>query len=567
MAWKWSPTSLYFALFCSALLGCRGVIVGPSPSASQAVDGAQVGISVGASGTPAAATGLGIGTVPLRRLTSTEWERTVKDLLRIDTLPGDLLTQDDKGPSGYTEARNVSIVEGRQLMQAAEALAPLAVSNLDALTSCRALERGETACAATFIDEFGARAYRRPVVEAERAELVALYESARSAFGLDHGGALQLVIQAILQSPRFLYRWEEWGTERQAQDGLVELDGYAVASRLSYLLWGTMPDDVLLAAARAGELDSDAGVEAHARRMLLEPYARPTLTSFFSQWLEVDEALRKFKDSVLFPEADEGLRDSMVRESQAFLDHVLFQGDGRLQTLLTSRVSYVDERLATLYGMSGVVGNELRQVELDPARGGILTRAAFLSGHSLAHDTSPVQRGKVIRLRMLCQTVPPPPPDVQGMIKNESSAESTRALYEQHATDPVCAACHRLMDPIGFAFEHYDAIGRFQTMDGNAAVDSSGILVNVDGRDAPFTDAVGLLQILASSEELGRCVSRQLLRWFARRIDSPDDEPAVDSTHAALAASAGDLREMLIGLTQARAFRFRPATTSEQVLP
>ena len=508
------------------------------------------------------------GLMPLRRLTRVEYDNTVRDLLGDTTRPAQNFPGEGEGSAGFASPGLVGSTDVKRLMDAAEALAAVAVADLPALVSCAPEVEGEGTCAQRFIVELGARAYRRPLAEPEQDALLELYDLARADLQQDYAGGLRVVLQAMLQSPQFLYRWELGESAPDRDGALVALNGHEIASRLSYFLWSTMPDEPLFIAAAAGELDTPAQVEAQARRMLADPRARDTLENFTRQWLRLENLPAAFKSPELFPGFDDALKQSMLAETLAFVDHVVRVGDGRVETLLTAPYSFLDERLATLYGVAGVVGPELRgPVELgSDQRVGLLTHASLLTLGANAYEPDPIRRGKLVRERLVaCEKLPPPPNNIPELEPPDLNKPS-RERYEQHSKEEPCRSCHVLTDPIGFGLQHYDAIGQYRLMEGIHPIDASGMVQGLDGADATFEGAQGLAHVLADSEAVRKCVARQLFRFGFARRETLADIPSFDAAYAAYAEADYNLREFIVALTTTRSFRYRMPAEGE-VLP
>ena len=355
------------------------------------------------------------GTSPVRRLTGEEYDNTVRDLLGDATQPSNGFIQDGSTGTFKSNAESpVTALLAVQYGDAAERLATTAVAQLDKLVSCNAdAAIAKDDCAMTFVSSFGKRAYRRPLTTAERDRLYAFYKSERTA-GTDFKTAIRLVVQAMLQSPNFLNHVERGVASVTPAGDTVPLTQHEMASRLSYLLWKTMPDPALMTAADNGELSSPDALESQARRMLKDDRGRAGVKAFYREWLELDLAPKMTKKPEAFPDFSAEVGKAMKDETEAFVHHVLFDGDRRLDTLLTASFSFVNEPLAKVYGLPGITGMALRKVNLDPAQrsGGVLTQLSFLAGHAHTEQTSPVKRGKFVRERLLCQEMPSPPATV-----------------------------------------------------------------------------------------------------------------------------------------------------------
>jgi hypothetical protein len=346
-----------------------------------------------------------------------------------------------------------------------------------------------------------------------------------------------------------------------AKDGALPLTSYEMASRLSYLLWSSMPGDALFAAADADALRTPDAIAAQARRMLADPKAKTAVEDFFAQWLHVRDLDTVLKDPTVYPDFNSALRADMTSETLAFVDWVLWTSDGRVETLLTAPVSFINASLAKVYGVSGVTGTALQMTKLDPTqRAGILTQPSILTALAKPDRSSPVVRGKFIRERFLCQQVSPPPSNIIITPPKIQAGVSTREAFSEHDKVEPCKSCHVMMDPIGFGFEEFDGIGRFRTLDQGQPVDSSGTLLYSDV-DGNFNGAPQLAKMLAQSQEVRDCVALEWFRYGNGRGETTDDACSLDTLKKAFAAANYDVRELIVALTQTDAFRFRPGVT------
>ena len=531
-------------------------------------DGSGLAGGMGASGaggasastTQAACGTLSPGASPLRRLTQSEYDNTVRDLLSDTSNPATTFPPDQKQGdfSNTAVALTVSPLLAQSYESAAETLATTAVGHLSTIVACDPTTTGEDACATQFITTFGKRAFRRPLTSDEQTGLMALYETNRSA--ADYNNGIQSVIEAILQSAPFLYR-PEFGSTSLAQGAVVPLTSYEMASRLSYFLWGSMPDDALFAAADANALTTADQVAAQATRLLADPKAHPAVSQFFSEWMGVDEIANAPKDPTVYPTYTPDVRDAMQQETLAFADWVMWQSDAKLATLLTAPVSFVNQSLATIYGVAGITGDTLQQVALDPTqRAGIITQAGVMTVLGKADRSSPVLRGEFIRDSLFCQPVPPPPQNIVITPPAVMPGVSTREMFTMHATVEPCKSCHALMDPIGFGFENYDGIGRWRTTDQGQPVDASGTLTGTD-IDGTFNGAVDLAHKLSQSAEVRDCVATEWFRYAMGRGESADDTCALASLKQSFSASQADIRQLLVAVTQTVTFRYRNEVT------
>jgi mono/diheme cytochrome c family protein len=340
--------------------------------------------------------------------------------------------------------------------------------------------RAEAACAKQILSGLARRAYRQPVSDIDLQRVTSFYESGRaSPSGKGNGGfdaGIRTALQRILASPQFIFRIERDPTPGPAR----RIGDFELASRLSFFLWSTIPDDRLLQLAGAGKLSQPAVLEAEVHRMLSDPRSHALVDNFAGQWLRIRNLSIVSPNSDLFPDFDDNLRQAFRRETEMLFDSIIRE-DRNVLDLMTADYTFVNERLARQYGITGIYGSQFRRVPVtDPARRGLLGQGSFLAVTSHAERTSPVLRGKWILENILGLPVPPPPPNVPPL-KERANGEKPRTMREQmaeHRADPACASCHKIMDSIGFALENFDAVGAWRSMDADAPVDASGDLAD-----------------------------------------------------------------------------------------
>lgn len=538
-------------ILASALASCTGVIHDPSYMQG---DGPR-----GGPGEELTCETPEPGRSPLRRLTREELDETLLDLLGDATRPANRLLPVETvgGFSNNADVRTMSALVAEQLMALAEETAQRASADLPRLLGCDpdAEADGGDACFATFLARFGRRAYRRPLDADETARLAAVFSTSRERWGVRVG--VELALEAMLMSPDFLYRVERPDPSAVAGD-VVRLDPWQLASRLSYLFVGSTPDDELLDAAASGGLADAEGIETQARRLLDDPRAGDVMIRFFDEWLDLRQLEGLTKDPVLHPEYTEELAPLFREETHAFLREVLATEGGAFPLLLTADWSMMNRELAAYYGVEGPAGDAFERVELDGSRAaGILTQASFLATRAKSFETSPVHRGMFVRAGLLCGTVPPPPEGVRPIAPDPDPDLTMRERLRQHREDPNCNGCHRQMEPLGFAFEHFDAVGRWRDEENGLPVDATGEIVDSDV-DGTFDGASALGERLASSRQVSDCMAQQWFRYGQGRRESADvDACSLAQLADAFAEGGQDLRELAVALTQTDAFLFR----------
>jgi hypothetical protein len=543
-----------------ALSACDGSIIGADGGSGASGPGPLNGVGSSGGGSAVGSDPNAVGPRPLLRLTRREYNNTVRDLLGDSTHPADEFPDDRDRSFLFRRAGLVATQDADLLRSTAEALASKAIGTPSSVLPCDP-STGEDACAAKFISDFGKRAFRRPLSTAETMRLTALYQNARTAQGMTFNQAIETLLEGILQSPAFLYHWESPYDAPKLVGGVVQLGAYAVASRLSYFIWGSMPDQALFDAAAADKLTSDADIAAQARRMLADDKAKDAAAAFFREWLEIDQIEPLPKDAEAYPDYNDELKTAMVSGTEAFARNVLFESGGKLETLFTANYTFSNQLLGKVYG-NAATGTDVAKTPLDTTqRLGLLTEPSFLTLAGSPDGSNPVKRGKAVYQKLLCGELPPPPPNVPPA-KPASAGGTTRQRFTEHDMNPCATACHQLMDPIGYAFEHYDGIGRYRTMDNGQAVDSTGTLT-IDGAAKPFADAVDLSKILSTSDTVRGCFSKQWFRFAVGRSETDSDAPSLAAIASAFATNQFDMRDLAPAIAASRSFRFRSLAAGE----
>ncbi len=521
-----------------ALAGCDGTIGGPGGSL-----GPSTGSTTGTGG-PSQTTGTGTGTsttggsttgggqatdpgsVPMHRLNLAEYDNTMRDLLGLPaasahpsitfSFPPDDRGADFDNIAGILTLSNLHI---SSYHTAVTTLVPAAMANpaqRALLTSCD-LATGGAACARTSLEAFVPRAWRRPVSPNEIADLLALVTVATTQGDSVEVGFV-LAVEAALISANFIYRPEFDPTPGSVTPHPVS--DYELASRLSYFLWSSMPDDMLFASAKAGNLHEPSTLANHVARMVADPKGRALLDNFAGQWLLVRNIGSVTPDATMFPQFTNALRAAMQAETQMLFEQVAFHGMPTDQ-LLTAEFAYLSDPLAQFYGLPAVGSAQPKKVDLtgNQQRRGLLSQGLLLTINSHANITSPVRRRKFVLSELLCQDVPDPPklkPDPTGKL-------TLRQVLEGHVSNPTCATCHGLMDPIGFGLENYDPIGAYRTKDGTSPIDATGTL-----NGEKFTGEIDLARIIVKDPRFPACLANKLFTYALGRTPDLVDPKSLD---------------------------------------
>jgi hypothetical protein len=512
--------------------------------------------------------------VSIRRITNSQYNNTIRDLLGDESRPADRFPPESfvHGFKNQAQGQSLPPLLADAYSLAAERLARNAfrAGDINGLIPCQPASVGDFDCALQFVTKFGRKAFRRPTSTQETTRLLKLFR-ASAAETNDFLRGAQMVVEAILQSPKFLFHVEQGEALR----------AYEIANRLSYFLWDSMPDDSLLDLAGSGGLDTVEGVERAARRMLVDPRARQGLDEFISQWLRFDMILGAVKDRRVYPEFTPELAMAMAEETRRLVAHIVWSDRSFLE-IFNADFTFLNSELARLYDLQPpTIEFELVRFPSDSGRAGVLGHASFLTLTSKPEETSPTIRGVFVREHFLCQTVPDPPPGTNANLPplDEQAPQTNQQRLSRHVTNPSCAGCHNLIDPVGFGLEGFDAIGkrrekqtlhffpsRADMMEDPSAkpktifipLDPKGI---IDGISASsFSSPRDLGRILADSPECQECIVRQLFRYAFGRKEGPRDRVTIEESTSLFRRSGFRFQELLISLVTSNEFlRVGPA--------
>jgi hypothetical protein len=497
------------------------------------------------------------GAAPLHLLTRFQYNNAVRDLLGDTTEPAHAFPPENEADGYRTNAAanpaNPLLVENYLI--AAEGVAARAAMAVADVAPC-ADGKAESDCGHAFISSFTQRAFRRPATDEELAPLGALFDA---ALPQGYAKGIELVLQTVLQSPQFLYRVDALKSATP-ETGAIALGGYELASRLAFSLWGSVPDAELMEAAAAGELTTPKQVEQQARRLVESSRARDIVGDFSDQWLTLGRLEGAARDGTdLEPTV---LTSSLRGSLSAFLDDAYFGENGSFENVFTSPQVWLDGSLAPVFGVEQKATGFAAHTLGEP-RSGLLTQPALLSLLAHAEQTAPVLRGVFVRERILCLDVPPPPPGLVVVPPDPDPNATTRERFRQHTEQKACSGCHRLIDGIGFGFERYDQLGRYRATENGLDVDESGSVLDTEeaSLDGDFVGPSELSQRIALSPRARDCLATHWYRYTFGRREEAQDQCSLDQLKRRFADSKGNLKELLVGLTQTDSFLYRPALT------
>ncbi len=526
--------SSHARLVASLLLtACTGTVGGELPGIAQSTGGAAAVTSSGGAATMPTSTPTDLSRTIVRRLTRAEYDNTVRDLLADDSEPAGAfpVDEDPRIFDNNANALSFSPALADAAFRVTASLGALVLGRKTIFADCTPGPE----CARTFIANLGRKAWRRPLSNDEVERLFSVYARGERLGQGAFSAGIKLVSQAILIAPDFFYRFEFGdGSLVAGRPGLTRLSSWEMASRLSYSLWNSMPDDTLFARAASDSLKSPEAVAEQVDRMLEDPKTEKSLHHFHEQWLHLDMAgVNKVDYATTFHFTPE-IGQAMQQEAETFLAYIARQG--KLSQLFTADFSFANQTLAQLYGLpgNGAAPQTFARVSLvdNPARhAGFFSMPAFLAKSAQPDRSSPVLRGVFLLNRVLCRPVPPPGPDIDTTPQPATETiKTTRQYFEtQHANNPRCAGCHTSIDAIGFGFEGYDAAGLPRTQQNGVAIDDTGFA----DETGPFKGTGELGAKLAASEDVRRCLARQWFRFFQGREEGDGDRTAIDAATTA----------------------------------
>jgi hypothetical protein len=538
--------------------GANGGATGGAGGSGQTGGTANTAAGTAAGGIAGMHVDPGTGGPKLRLLTRSEYSNALSDLL--GTISAPLVLPDDISVAGFiaigasegvVNARAVSLYETASRAATAEVFAD--APRWQNLVGCQPKADLSDACVVSFIQRAGKRAYRRDLTEAELQRWVQVGKDAAQLPGSSAAQGLATVTSGLLQSLNFLYRVET--NEFDASNGRLKYDGASMATRLAFLLTGRPPSEALLAAAAAGELDTAEGVRTAAAPLLDDPSAVDQMAGFFSELSQAQFVSLVQKSPERFPSFNAALQSSMLQATHLFIENIVLAPGADVRSFFDSDQTFVDATLAPLYGVASP-GSGFMQLTLGPeaGRAGILGQAGVLAGHSPPDRTSPTRRGIFILQNFLCKTPPPPPDGVVTELPAFEPKMTTRQRMEQQVANPSCAECHALMDPLGFALEHFDAIGRYRATEDGLPIDATGTLDGVG-----FDGQAELATALRQNPRAMSCLMNNFYRNANGRRDAAADSAQIDALRQTLASKDYVWRELVAEFVTSDAFRSAPA--------
>jgi Protein of unknown function (DUF1592)/Protein of unknown function (DUF1588)/Protein of unknown function (DUF1595)/Protein of unknown function (DUF1585)/Protein of unknown function (DUF1587) len=549
-----------------ALLGgCVGKVDPLPPGSTVGGTGAGTGTGTGAgTGTGQGGTTGIIGgsvacmpgvpaTSQMPRLTRLQYDNTIKELLGLDTQPSSMLAPDTTG--------SVDQRAWDGFQAAADSLSQQAI--LSAASKAKVIPCAPSgdgaACAKMMIDTFGKKAFRRPLTADESTRFNTLYANRMM---LTAGGtfeqAAQMIVKAFLMSPSFLTKGET--SESTPENGTFLLSGYEVASRLSYMLWNSMPDDALFSSAAAGKLNTSAGILTEAQRMLTDPRARAMVGAFHQTYAHMGDGTRwadYARDTTLYPKFTKEIIPMLSEETRRVFDYLTFDKKGTFKDLMTSPVAFVNATLAPIYGLTGSYGADYMMVNLDPAtRAGVFTRAGFLAAYSLFNRPSPILRGAFLQKEVLCTTIAPPPPGVEGTPLPTTGA-TNRERVDQQTAAGECANCHHsVINPTGYTLENYDALGAYQANEAGMPVNAQADVL-IDGKAVSVSGSTDLMNKIAVSAQAQNCYAKKWVETAYQRVLTAQDACTAQTLATKIGQDGYSVLSLVADLTQSQSFRYR----------
>ncbi|MCA9643978.1 MAG: DUF1592 domain-containing protein [Myxococcales bacterium] len=494
--------------------------------------------------------------VTLKRLTQAQYKNAIHALLGAEIVVPSALEPDSEAGGFLNVGGSIASISSRGVEQYERAAYDIAEQAMepgaerDALVPCAPAANVDDSCASAFVSSFGRKLWRRSLSQAEVDRYVAIASEAGRQLG-DFYDGLEFAMAGLLQSPDFLFRVELG--EADPGSSFKRYTSTEMASRLAFFLWNSTPDDDLLDAGERGDLLDESQIDAQVDRMLASPQARSGVRNFFSELYGLQGLDDLVKDTTIFTSHSADLGPDAREETLRLIEYMVFDEDADYRDLFTTRKTFLNRRLAALYSVPApsIDGFALTELPKDGPRRGLLGQASVLAMHSHPTNTSATLRGKFVRTVLLCGEIPPPPANVDTSLPEASaSAPTLRDRIQDHLSVPVCASCHRAMDPIGLALEKFDGIGKFRTLEANTPIDASGEL---DG--TPFKDAVGLGEAIANHPNLGRCLTQKLYRYAKASVEREGEDGEVVRLTEAFLLSNFRIKVLLREIAKSDGFR------------
>lgn len=422
--------------------------------------------------------------------------------------------------------------------------------------ACAPQSAADSACLGKAIASFGRRAFRRPLTDAELTRFTNLATTIAGREGSSVNAGLRSALNAILQSPSFIYR-VELGAPSAADGGKLKYTDFEMASRLAATLWDSVPDDALLDAAQAGMLGTADGIKTQAARLLADPKAHRAIRAFTDELFGMSRFAEAVKDPALFPTWTDDLKPAMLQELELKVEDMVFSQKGDFFSLYDDRVTFLNHQLAKFYGLPDVQGDGFIRTQLpaDSPRVGLLGTGAVLSGHALPQRTSPTQRGKFVAEALLCRTVPAPPNNVPPLPAMPEPGQTLRQRLEAHRSSPACSGCHALMDPYGFGMEDFDGVGLYRTSDGGSPLDATGTFTGAGLDGSAFKGLAELGAALRKQPVLGPCMVSKLYAESQGRTATELDRATINQLSAGF-ATGHQVDQLILAMVQSESFRF-----------
>jgi Protein of unknown function (DUF1592)/Protein of unknown function (DUF1588)/Protein of unknown function (DUF1595)/Protein of unknown function (DUF1585) len=559
-----------FALLLLFQFGCTGSIASSVGDSARGGDGGDnsggtggIDETNGGTGGTLAEVPAGICRVemPMRRLSDALYRAQIENVFGKNTAGINLFPATDKSLSGSgfslePNANAINTLSVTKIYDASEEAALSVVSRIDTLLPCAKTQK-DLACAKTFVEKYAPLAFRRPLISNETDELLTVFKAATGTDAFADG--IALVVEALIQSPAFLYMLEE-GSERA--DGSVRLTSHEFATRLSFLTVGAPADAMLRAAADNNTLSDPSVLRSHVQRLLDRPEAAAMMATFGREWLHFPTVAPADRASTVF---DGEVSSAMQTEFDLFIKDAFLGTSGSVKKLMTSKRTFVNVPLARYYGLpaTGTATDYLATDITTQPRSGLLTLPAVMTGLAHKQDTSYVQRGVFVRERILCEDIPTPPANAMNSGPMIPTGATHIERSELTRADRTCGACHGFIDPVGLAFDRFDEVGQYRTRDASGNnIPANGSIVGSDEVDGDFSDIAALGERLGNSVAATRCVATQLFRNAHSRGDTEVDDCFVDEMKNVL-TEGGSLRDAVVALATSEAFQFRRLTAGE----